>query len=121
MQTAQVLELIQHLREQGLGVVVISHNLENVFSVADRIAVLRLGRLAAHLRPPHDARARTSSRRSPAPQSEHPPHADASLHFGLGTAAGAVATGGGEGAVVAPAREAAAADGVGRRSGMLDP
>ena len=47
VQTAQVLELIQRLREQGLGVVVISHNLENVYSVADRIVVLRLGRVEA--------------------------------------------------------------------------
>jgi len=43
-QTKQVLELIRRLREQGLGVVVISHNLSNVFEVADRIVVLRLGR-----------------------------------------------------------------------------
>jgi D-xylose transport system ATP-binding protein len=47
VQTAQVLELVHRLREQGLGVVVISHNLENVYSVADRIVVLRLGRVAA--------------------------------------------------------------------------
>jgi D-xylose transport system ATP-binding protein len=46
-QTEQVLELIHTLRERGLGVVVISHNLENVFAVADRIIVLRLGRRAA--------------------------------------------------------------------------
>ena len=46
-QTAQVLALIGRLREQGLGVVVISHNLANVFQVADRIVVLRLGRRAA--------------------------------------------------------------------------
>ena len=45
-QTAQVLELIQRLRERGLGVVVISHNLADVFEVADRIFVLRLGRPA---------------------------------------------------------------------------
>jgi D-xylose transport system ATP-binding protein len=45
-QTAQVLGLIKRLRDDGLGVVVISHNLENVFAVADRICVLRLGRLA---------------------------------------------------------------------------
>jgi D-xylose transport system ATP-binding protein len=44
-QTAQVLELIKRLRERGLGVVVISHNLVDVFEVADRIFVLRLGRL----------------------------------------------------------------------------
>ena len=46
-QTEQVLNLIHTLRERGLGVVVISHNLENVFAVADRIVVLRLGRRAA--------------------------------------------------------------------------
>ncbi|MFL5899896.1 MAG: ATP-binding cassette domain-containing protein [Solirubrobacterales bacterium] len=45
-QTKQVLELIGRLRERGLGVVVISHNLANVFEVADRIVVLRLGRTA---------------------------------------------------------------------------
>ena len=46
-QTRQVLDLIQRLREQGLGVVVISHNLADVFEVADRIVVLRLGRRVA--------------------------------------------------------------------------
>ena len=46
-QTREVLELIRRLREQGLGVVVISHNLANVFDVADRIIVLRLGRRVA--------------------------------------------------------------------------
>jgi D-xylose transport system ATP-binding protein len=45
-QTEQVLQLIRRLREQGLGVVVISHNLANVFDVVDRIFVLRLGRKA---------------------------------------------------------------------------
>ncbi len=45
-QTAQVLQLIRQLRERGLGVVVISHNLADVFAVADRIVVLRLGRAA---------------------------------------------------------------------------
>ncbi len=43
-QTRQVLDLITRLREQGLAVVVISHNLEDVFSIVDRITVLRLGR-----------------------------------------------------------------------------
>jgi D-xylose transport system ATP-binding protein len=42
-QTAQVLKLIRRLRERELGVVVISHNLVDVFEVADRIFVLRLG------------------------------------------------------------------------------
>jgi D-xylose transport system ATP-binding protein len=43
-QTRQVLELIKRLRSQGLPVIVISHNLADVFEVADRIVVLRLGR-----------------------------------------------------------------------------
>jgi D-xylose transport system ATP-binding protein len=46
VQTKQVLELIHRLRERNLGVIVISHNLANVFDVADRIFVLRLGRKA---------------------------------------------------------------------------
>jgi D-xylose transport system ATP-binding protein len=45
-QTAQVLLLIKQLRERGLGVMVISHNLADVFEVADRIFVLRLGHSA---------------------------------------------------------------------------
>jgi len=46
-QTAQVLELIRRLKDRGLAVMVISHNLNDVFEVADRIAVLRLGRMVA--------------------------------------------------------------------------
>jgi D-xylose transport system ATP-binding protein len=46
-QTEQVLALVERLRERGLAVVIISHNLVNVFRVADRIVVLRLGRRAA--------------------------------------------------------------------------
>jgi D-xylose transport system ATP-binding protein len=49
-QTKQVLELIGRLRERGMGVVVISHNLANVFEIADRIVVLRLGRTAGDFR-----------------------------------------------------------------------
>ncbi|MBS1844034.1 MAG: sugar ABC transporter ATP-binding protein [Actinobacteria bacterium] len=45
-QTKQVLALIKRLRERDLGVVVISHNLADVFEVCDRIFVLRLGRSA---------------------------------------------------------------------------
>jgi len=45
-QTAQVLALVKRLRERGYGVVVISHNLADVFEVADRIYVLRLGQEA---------------------------------------------------------------------------
>ena len=43
-QTEQVLELVRRLAEQGLGVVIISHNLHDVFETATRITVLRLGR-----------------------------------------------------------------------------
>jgi ABC-type sugar transport system ATPase subunit len=46
-QTAMVLDLIASLRSRGIAVLVISHNLNDVFAVADRIAVLYLGRLAA--------------------------------------------------------------------------
>jgi D-xylose transport system ATP-binding protein len=45
-QTRQVLNLIRRLRERGLAVVVISHNLADVFEVVDRVIVLRLGRRA---------------------------------------------------------------------------
>ncbi len=46
VQTKQVLDLIRRLRDRGLAVMVISHNLNDVFEVADRIAVLHLGRMA---------------------------------------------------------------------------
>src|SRR5579859_7240045 len=45
VQTRMVLELIRRLRDRGLAVMVISHNLNDVFEVADRIAVLYLGRM----------------------------------------------------------------------------
>jgi D-xylose transport system ATP-binding protein len=45
-QTEQVLELVKRLGEQGLAVILISHNLHDIFAVADRITVLRLGRNA---------------------------------------------------------------------------
>ncbi len=44
-QTAQVLALIRRLRDRGLAVLVVSHNLNDVFAVSDRIAVLYLGRM----------------------------------------------------------------------------
>ena len=46
-QTRQVLDLVRRLAEQGLAVVLISHNLHDIFEVADRITVLRLGRNVA--------------------------------------------------------------------------
>ena len=47
VQTNMVLELVRRLRDRGLAVMVISHNLNDVFQVADRIAVLYLGRMVA--------------------------------------------------------------------------
>jgi D-xylose transport system ATP-binding protein len=49
-QTAQVLELVRRLADNGLGVVLISHNMNDVFAVADRIAALYLGRTAAQVK-----------------------------------------------------------------------
>ena len=48
-QTAQVLSLVTRLAEQGVAVIIISHNLADVFKVADYIAVLYLGTLVAEL------------------------------------------------------------------------
>ena len=50
-QTAEVLNLIERVRERGLGVIIISHNMEDVRAVADRIVVLRLGRNNGVLEP----------------------------------------------------------------------
>jgi D-xylose transport system ATP-binding protein len=46
-QTAQVLDLVKRTRERGLGVIYISHNMTDIFTVADRVIVLRLGRRVA--------------------------------------------------------------------------
>src|SRR5205814_2096414 len=46
-QTAMVLKLIRRLADRGLAVLFVSHNMNDVFEVADRVAVLRLGRLVA--------------------------------------------------------------------------
>lgn len=43
-QAQQVLELIRHLRKQGLAVILVNHNLDEIFQVVDRVSVLRLGR-----------------------------------------------------------------------------
>ena len=48
-QTRQVLDLVRRLADQGLGVVLISHNMNDVMEVSDRVAVLYLGRLAAEV------------------------------------------------------------------------
>ena len=47
-QTEQVLQLIRTLSDRGIAVLVISHNLNDVFAVADRIAVMYLGNLVSH-------------------------------------------------------------------------
>jgi D-xylose transport system ATP-binding protein len=49
-QTRQVLDLVKRLGERGLGVVLISHNLHDIFEVADTIAVLRLGQNVAEFK-----------------------------------------------------------------------
>jgi D-xylose transport system ATP-binding protein len=46
-QTRQVLDLVRRLADHGLGVLLISHNMVDVFEVADRITALYLGRVAA--------------------------------------------------------------------------
>jgi fructose transport system ATP-binding protein len=50
-ESAQVLKLIENLRERGMPVILISHNMPQVFDVADRIHVQRLGRRAAVVTP----------------------------------------------------------------------
>jgi fructose transport system ATP-binding protein len=50
-ETGQVLRLIRDLRDRGLPVVLVSHNMPNVFEVADRIHVQRLGRRVAVISP----------------------------------------------------------------------
>jgi D-xylose transport system ATP-binding protein len=49
-QTRQVLDLIKRLAEQGLGVILVSHNMSDVFEVADYITVLRLGQNVAEFK-----------------------------------------------------------------------
>ena len=46
-QTQMVLDLVKRLKDHGLAVMIISHNLNDVFAVTDRIAVLHLGRMVA--------------------------------------------------------------------------
>ena len=50
-ETNQVLQLIRDLRDRGLSVILISHNMPQVFDVADRIQIMRLGRRAATVTP----------------------------------------------------------------------
>ena len=48
-QTKQVLDLVRRLAEQGLGVVLISHNMNDVLAVSDRVCAMYLGRIAADI------------------------------------------------------------------------
>jgi D-xylose transport system ATP-binding protein len=48
-QTAQVLELVRRLADSGVGVVIISHNMNDVLEVADRVCAMYLGRIAADI------------------------------------------------------------------------
>jgi fructose transport system ATP-binding protein len=50
-ETGQVLKLVRDLRTRGLGVILISHNMPNVFEVADRIQIQRLGGVAGVITP----------------------------------------------------------------------
>ena len=50
-ETGQVLRLIRDLRERGLGIILISHNMPNVFEIADRIHIQRLGRAVGVITP----------------------------------------------------------------------
>jgi fructose transport system ATP-binding protein len=47
----QVLEMIRQLRDRGLGIILISHNMPHVWDVADRIHIQRLGGLAGVITP----------------------------------------------------------------------
>lgn len=45
-ETLQIMDIVRNLREKGKGIVIVSHNLEQVLDLADRIVVIRLGRVA---------------------------------------------------------------------------
>jgi D-xylose transport system ATP-binding protein len=86
-QTAEVLDLVERLKDRGLGVILISHNLADVKAVADRVVVLRLGRNAGVFDPDRtsqeeivsaitgaldNAVARRRARQAPIEESEQP-------------------------------------------------
>jgi fructose transport system ATP-binding protein len=50
-ETGQVLDLIRRVRQRGLPVILISHDMPNVFALADRILIMRLGRRVAVVTP----------------------------------------------------------------------
>ena len=67
-ETGQVLKLVREMRDQGLGVILISHNMPNVFEVADRIHIQRLGAAVGVIDPKtqHDGGRRRVHDRRPA-------------------------------------------------------
>ena len=73
-QTAMVLRLIGQLRDRGLAVVVISHNIANVFQVSDRISVLRLGKALAPTAPEKSGTTTSLPRSPAAANSRRPDH-----------------------------------------------
>ena len=71
-QTRQVLDLVRRLADRDLGVVIVSHNLHDVFEVADRITVLRLGQRGG-AQPVGRRRSRRSCTPSPPARIDHVP------------------------------------------------
>ena len=55
-----MLEMVRNMRERGISIIVISHNLEHVFQLADRIAVMKNGRLLGVVEGPPRPRAKQS-------------------------------------------------------------
>jgi D-xylose transport system ATP-binding protein len=80
-QTEQVLQLVRRLADAGLAVILVSHNMNDVFAVADAICVLYLGQTAAQVRTAQTSRAQvielitsgTTGDRAPAPTPPPPP------------------------------------------------
>ena len=71
-QTEQVLQLVRRLADAGLAVVLVSHNMNDVFEVADSINVLYLGQTAAQVRTKDTSAPRSSSSSRAAPPAWHP-------------------------------------------------
>ena len=77
-ETGQVLDLIRSVRDRGLAIVLISHNMPNVFDVADRIHVMRLGRRVMLTSPKQASMADIVGLMTGAIHGALPGHADAS-------------------------------------------
>lgn len=75
-ETGQVLDLIRRVRDRGLAVVLISHNMPNVFEVADRIHIMRLGRRIALTSPRDHSMAEVVGIMTGALPGDHPARRD---------------------------------------------